>query len=223
MFSICFCTIGKPEFFTLETAFGLSDFLFTATAMRPDGKRPSMECLVSCYFATFGEFAKAIQNDQSTTLEQLVKASSKWPHIWKESISNRDSDSNRIGGSTPSTLEVPSDLASNRKLINSLTNVFENRLSKFRKSFKGGGGGNKGSGKNGGGGGGGKKWDNNYNNDDKWDNNGAGKRKLGDASWSESGNDSGANKSVVPNGGSKDGKEAGTRKRFNRSAKGRKA
>ena len=125
----------------LATAFALSDFLFTAITMRPDGKRPSMECLVSCYFATFGEFAKAIQKDQSTTLEQLVKASSKWQHIWKESISNWDSDGNRTGGSAPSTLEVPSDLTSNRKLINSLTNVFDNRLSKFKKSFKGGGGG----------------------------------------------------------------------------------
>jgi hypothetical protein len=168
-----------------------------------------MECLVSCYFAAFGEFAKAIQNDKSTTLEQLVKASSKWQHIWKESISNWDSDGNRTGGSAPSTLEVPSDLTSNRKLINSLTNVFENRLSKFRKSFKGGGGG-KGSGKNGGGGGGGKKWDNN---------NGAGKRKLGDASWSESGDGSGATRAVASKGGGKNGKD-GNRKRFNRPGKG---
>ena len=75
--SICFCTIGKPEFFTLETAFGLVDFLFTAVNLRPDGKRPSVECLVSCYLATFGEWAKTIQNDQTTTLESLVLASSK--------------------------------------------------------------------------------------------------------------------------------------------------
>ena len=50
--------------------------------------------------------------------------------------------------------------------------------------------------------------------------NGAGKRKLGDASWSESGNDSGASKTVVPKGGGKNGKGAGNRKRFNRSSKG---
>ena len=50
-------------------------------------------------------------------------------------------------------------------------------------------------------------------------NNGVGKRKLDDASWSESGNGSGASRAVSSKGGGKNGKDGG-RKRFNRPGKG---
>ena len=83
--------ISTPEWFPLELLVEVTDFVFEAINMRADGKRPSVQCLVACYMAMFGEYATMLQNHQKT-LEEWLSVKTNWHHMWKDSIVQYDSE-----------------------------------------------------------------------------------------------------------------------------------
>lgn len=63
LMTIAYLSIGKPDFFSFETALITVDFLFEQVSMRPDGKRPTLAGLSATYLAMFGEYTKVLQNE----------------------------------------------------------------------------------------------------------------------------------------------------------------
>ena len=101
--TISFCTISEPDWWPYESMLLMADMLFYFINCRPDGKKPSMECLLSTFLAMFGDYATSLQND-GRSLEAYFKERSAWTHLWKESISSFDSD----GGTKTLVLLRPS-------------------------------------------------------------------------------------------------------------------
>ena len=111
LMTVCWCTVGMtPDFLSFETALTVCDFIFEAVNCRPDGKRPTVSCLNSCFLAMFGEYASLLQNE-GKILEDYLKQKAIWEHFWKESIVSFESGSGRGGsGAEPSGVRIPGDI-----------------------------------------------------------------------------------------------------------------
>ena len=83
--------------------------------MRADGKRPSVQCLVACYMAMFGEYAKILQNHGTPMAEWLSKGVN-WKHLWKESIVSFEND-RASSSAAPADMgvNIPKDLIQQMK------------------------------------------------------------------------------------------------------------
>ena len=151
LMTICYLNIANPEWFPFETALIVTDFMFEQVNMRPDGKRPTLACLSACYLATFGEYAKCLQND-GTPLDAWLKNKTNWQHLWKESISNFDPE--RSTATEVGNFSVPANLLSMVRTNSSLIRGLQGNFDKsFRNIQQTGGnnsqeGGDKDSGKN---------------------------------------------------------------------------
>jgi hypothetical protein len=157
--TIAFCSIMKPAFLTFETVIEVSDFIFEAINMRPDNKRPTLQCLTAIYLCMFGEYAKTLQNE-GEDLEIWLKKKSNWCHLWKESISQWDAvpdNSAPVTSVDGQGYGVESDLVqmvnTNGKLIRGMQSGFDRQIKDLRNQFQGGGRGGGGGGRGGGGGG----------------------------------------------------------------------
>ena len=146
--TIAFIMIDTPEFFSFETAIGLIDYIFEAINCRPDGRRPGLVQLTSCYMAMFGDYAKALQNE-GVTLEAWLAFKGNWQHIWRDA-SAAEVDEN--GQKSGSNLVIPDDLrtmmATNSQLMKGMQSNFDKRLNSLQNEVnnptkKWGKGGNK--------------------------------------------------------------------------------
>lgn len=75
----CFYRHPDPEFFSIETALDLVDYIFDAINCGPDGRRPSSSNFTSGYLAMFGDYAKVLQNE-GTNLEAWLAFKGNWQH-----------------------------------------------------------------------------------------------------------------------------------------------
>ena len=87
--TICWLSCMTPDWFSYETAVEVVDFIFEAINLRPDGKRPSLECITQCFLTMWSEFAKCLQNEK-VVLESWLREKSSWHHFWQESIVSFD-------------------------------------------------------------------------------------------------------------------------------------
>ena len=88
--TVAFLTINSiPPFLSYETVVWVSDFIFEAINCRPDGWKPTLDCLQATYLAPGGEYARRLQND-GTIFEDWPKLKTNWQHYWKESIVSFD-------------------------------------------------------------------------------------------------------------------------------------
>ena len=140
--TIAFVMIDTPQFFSFESAIDLSDYIFEAINCRPDGRRPGLANLNSCFLAMFGDFAKALQNE-GTTFEAWLSFKGNWQHIWRDSASADAMDV----GSQPNTLHIADDLSnmvrSNSAMMKGMQSTVDRKLSLMQdalsKQSKGGG------------------------------------------------------------------------------------
>ena len=118
----------------------MSDMVFDLINCRPDGMKPSMECLQSTVFSMFGDDATSLQND-GRSLEEFFKERSAWTHLWKESITSFESNSgpgskriraNEASGSTT----LPSDLSDLRDMNNTFLKSMQSSIDKRLKGLK---------------------------------------------------------------------------------------
>ena len=112
--TICWIVIDTPTWFCFESALNTVEFIFEAINCRPDGKRPSIQCLTACFFAMFGEYARLLQNE-GVSLEAWTKDKVNWRHYWSESIVSVDApDSRGVSRASPLDMAVaiPNDLVS---------------------------------------------------------------------------------------------------------------
>ena len=148
--SIAFIVIATPDFFTFETALELVDYIFEAINCRPDGRRPGLMQLTSCYLAMFGDYARTLQND-GTTLEAWLMFKGNWQHIWRDAASADLVDSSGRAESSSNNLNIPDDLTSQLKTANSLMkgmqSTFDRKLTTLQNVVNKQKNGNKGGGK----------------------------------------------------------------------------
>ena len=136
LMTVCWCTVGMtPDFLTFETALAVCDFIFEAVNCRPDGKRPTVSCLNSCFLAMFGEYANLLQNE-GKILEDYLKQKAIWEHFWKESIVSFEGVSSRgVSGAEPSAVRIPGDIVGQVKgqdrLLKSLQGSLDRGLAKL--------------------------------------------------------------------------------------------
>ena len=136
LMTVCWCTVGMtPDFLTFETALAVCDFIFEAVNCRPDGKRPTVSCLNSCFLAMFGEYANLLQNE-GKILEDYLKAKAIWEHFWKESIVSFEGGSSRgVSGAEPTGVKIPGDIVGQVKgqdrLLKSLQGNLDRGLAKL--------------------------------------------------------------------------------------------
>ena len=184
--TICWLSCMTPDWFSYETAVEVVDFIFEAINLRPDGKRPSLECITQCFLTMWSEFAKCLQNEK-VVLESWLREKSSWHHFWKESIVSFDQipahggngpDSSTVFAASASLpADVNSMVHSNNSLLRSMQQQQQRQIQSLTDRVghqKQGGGGGRGAG-NGGGAkkkGAGKRDRSEYEND-------AGKKKGG--------------------------------------------
>ena len=136
LMTVCWCTVGMtPDFLTFETALAVCDFIFEAVNCRPDGKRPTVSCLNSCFLAMLGEYASLLQNE-GKILEDYLKQKAIWEHFWKESIVSFENGSGKGGsGAEPSGVRIPGDIVGQVKgqdrLLKSLQGNLDRGLAKL--------------------------------------------------------------------------------------------
>ena len=173
LMTICWLVIDTPDWFTFECALTTVDYIFEAVNLRPDGKRPTIQCLNACYLSMFGEYATVLQND-GTSLEAWLKDKVNWRHFWSESIVSFENVDSR-GAPTDTGSKIPSDLVhmvkQNNSIVRGLQSAWDKNRSGYsqssweeptweepvqepRRKKKRGGGGGRGRGSGGGGGGG---------------------------------------------------------------------
>ena len=61
--TIAWLSVTTPDFFMYATAMDVFDFIFEAINFRPDGKRPSLDCITLCFVLIFSEYATCLQNE----------------------------------------------------------------------------------------------------------------------------------------------------------------
>ena len=136
--TIAFIMIDTPDFFFSETAIGLVDYIFEAINCRPDGRRPGLVQLTSCYMAMFGDYAKALQND-GTTLEVWLAFKGNWQHIWRDSAA---AEAGENGQRNENNLNIPDDLRSmmttNSALMKGMQSTFDKRLNSLQNEVNNG-------------------------------------------------------------------------------------
>ena len=135
LMTVCWCAVGHSQvFLSFETALAVCDFIFEAVNCRPDGKRPTVACLNSCFLAMFGEYASLLQNE-GKILEDFLKAKAIWEHYWKESIVSFETP-----GKSPehgSAVKIEGDLVSMVKgqdrLLRSLQGSMDRNMANVHK------------------------------------------------------------------------------------------
>ena len=63
LMTICWLVIDTPTWFCFETALTTVDLIVEAIHCRPDGKRPSIQCLTACFLTMMSEYAQVLQNE----------------------------------------------------------------------------------------------------------------------------------------------------------------
>ena len=140
--TIAFVMIDTPQFFSFESATDLSDYIFEAINCRPDGRRPGLANLNSCFLAMFGDYAKALQNE-GTTFEAWLSFKGNWQHIWRDSAS-ADAMDVSSGPNTPNIADDLSNMVkSNSAMMKGMQSTVDRKLSLMHdalsKQSKGGG------------------------------------------------------------------------------------
>ena len=138
MATICLCVISTPEWFPLEAMVEVTDFIFDSINLRPDGKRPSVQCLCACFMAMMGEYAKVLQN-HGTSFADWVSKGVNWKHLWKESIVSFDGPDRASSSAPPSEMgvNIPKDLINQMKTNENMMRSMKAELEK-RTYEKGG-------------------------------------------------------------------------------------
>ena len=138
--TISICTISEREWWPYESMLLMADMVFYFINCRPDGKKPTMDCLLSTFLAMFGDYATTLQND-GLTMEAFFKART-WTQLWKESISAFDEASgskrNRAADSGNSSVALPTDIANMRDMNNTFLKSMQSSIDKRFKSLQGG-------------------------------------------------------------------------------------
>ena len=140
--TIAFVMIDTPDFFSFESAIDLCDYIFEAINCRPDGRRPGLVQLNSCFLAMFGDYAKALQNE-GTSFEAWLSFKGNWQHIWRDSASADAMDTS----SGPGNLHIADDLTNmlktNSAVMKGMQSSVDRKLSLMQealnKQSKGGG------------------------------------------------------------------------------------
>ena len=182
--TVCFLVINKPDWFPYERALELTDFLFDSINLRPDGRKPNLACVNSCYLAMFGDYATRLQNERMS-LEAWLAQAANWQHYWKDSVTGFESGSS---GSASAAVPIQDDLRAMVSTNRNLMDKFAHKIDNLERSFSKGGG--KPSKK------GGNRWGNRGNNN--WNNNNnstnrGGKGSNGGADSSAGGSGGGGN------------------------------
>ena len=132
--TIAFVMIDTPEFFSFESAIDLSDYIFEAINCRPDGRRPGLVQLNSCFLAMFGDYAKALQNE-GTTFEAWLSFKGNWQHIWRDSASADAMDVS----SGSSNLHIADDLSNmvktNSAMMKGMQSTVDRKLSMMQEAL----------------------------------------------------------------------------------------
>ena len=138
LMTVCWCTVGSsPVFLSFETALTVCDFMFEAVKCRPDGKRPAVGCLNSCFLAMFGEYAGLLQNE-GKILEDYLQAKAIWEHFWKESIVSFETPGNGASIAEPAGgVKIEGDLVSmvrgRDRLLRSLQGNMDRNMANVHK------------------------------------------------------------------------------------------
>ena len=138
MATICLCVVSFSDWFPLESMIEVTDFIFDSINLRPDGKRPSVQCLSACYMSMMGEYAKILQN-HGTSFAEWVSKGVNWKHLWKESIVSFDGPDRGSSCASPSEMgvNIPKDLIQQMRTNENMMRSMKAELER-RSSDKGG-------------------------------------------------------------------------------------